>query len=115
MKIREAVEAVREEITQPGQDQSIGQWEPGGRCCAGARLAHAMGVSSGNYNQGLDAFAERIGGNRAQLIMMLKAAGAGRDPAGAKDWDDSPEHVWDRVARMEELPVTRGADLQGPT
>ena len=110
--IAEAVERVWDTVTLPNQEQQHGHWRDGGRCCAGSRLAHALGASSGQYLEGADAFAELLGGTRAEVILMLRDAGAGQDPLGTQDWTIPTEQVWKRLSMMERLPPTMGADLR---
>ena len=113
--IRRAAEKVRATVIMPGMDQEIGLWwSTGGQCCAGARLAHALGGSRiGDYMNGMRAFAQEMGCNEAQLVVMLQQAGAGHSPFGCEQWPAEPEEVWNRLASMEEFPDTAGADLSG--
>lgn len=108
-----AIRKVHRAVTAPGIDQSQGQWQEDGRCCAGSRMAHALGVPSGNFLDGADAWASEMGGNRAHVILMLRRAGAGRDPLGPDEWPVSPRAVWANLSGEEELPLLAGADLRG--
>ena len=108
-----AIRTVYRAVTAPGVDQSNGQWQEDGRCCVGARLAHTLGVETGNFLDGVDAWAREMGGNRAHVILLLRRAGAGRDALGADEWPDSPREVWANLSEEEELPALAGADLRG--
>ena len=84
------------------------------RCCVGAHLAHILGVNAGDnldYLRGADAWAQAVGGNRAHAILLLRAAGAARDPFSGQRWPTAPAEVFRRVVAVETLPVTVGADL----
>ena len=108
-----AIRKVHRAVTAPGIDQAHGQWREDGRCCAGARMARALGVASGNYLDGADAWAREMGGNRAHVILLLRQAGAGPDPLGPEQWPLSPREVWANLSGEEELPLLAGADLRG--
>ena len=113
-----AIRKVYRAVSAPGITQSQGQWQEDGRCCVGSRLAHALGVASGNFLDGADAWAREMGGNRAHVILMLKRAGAGLDPLGPGDWPTSPREVWANLSGEAELPLLAyanlgGADLRG--
>ena len=73
--IKTAVENVRDIVCLPDVDQTKGIWQDDGKCCVGARLAHALNEKSGDFLKGIDAFAKTIGGNRAHVILMLREAG----------------------------------------
>ena len=75
-----AVLAVREVVCAPDVDPAEPVWRSDGRCSVLARLARALG-RDGPFD-GVDAFARRAGVSRAQLVLMLRAAGAGPDPFG---------------------------------
>ena len=107
-----AIRKVYPAVRAPGIVQSNGQWQTDGRCCVGARMAHALGVDTGNFLDGADAWARDMGGNRAHVIVMLKRAGAGPDPLGPKEWPRSPRDVWARLSEVEELPTLVAADLR---
>jgi uncharacterized protein YjbI with pentapeptide repeats len=77
----------------------------------GARLAHALNVESGNFRDGRAAFARSLGCNEAQLVLLLRQAGAGRDPFNGLEWPNSPEEVWANLMEIEEFPRTQGANL----
>ncbi len=53
-KVQQMVRAVRDAVTAPDVDQKVGDWRDDGRCCVGARLAHALGLRSGSYLKGAD-------------------------------------------------------------
>ena len=108
-----AIRKVYRAVTAPGITQSQGQWQEDGRCCAGSRMAHALGVASGNFLDGADAWAREMGGNRAHVVLMLRQAGAGWDPLGPEEWPKSPREVWAKLSDEEELPLLAGADLRG--
>ena len=80
-------------------------------CCVGARLAGYFQIEGGYYLSGLDEFAKRLGGNRAHVILMLREAGAGRNPFSADEWSNTPKDVWRNLLKTEELPSLSGADL----
>ena len=108
-----AIRKVYQAVTAPEITQSQGQWQEDGRCCAGSRMAHALGVTSGNFLDGADAWAREMGGNRAHVVLMLRRAGAGWDPLGPEEWPTSPRGVWAKLSDEEELPLLAGADLRG--
>ena len=109
--IAEMVELVREDVTAPGINQSVGKWNSGGNCCMGSRIAHALGVPSGLYLEGIDEWATRMGTTRAHITVMLQDAGAGHDPLGPERWPNCPADVWKRLARAERMPELTGRDL----
>ena len=108
-----AIRKVYRTVTAPGLTQSQAQWRADGKCCAGARMAHALGVASGNFLEGADAWAKEMGGNRAHAILMLRHAGAAYDPFGPEDWPLNPLEVWANLSAEEDLPDLRGANLRG--
>ena len=110
-QIQQMIQLVRDAVTAPDVDPQVGTWQPDGRCCVGARLAHALGLKSGDYLDGIDEWARRMGGNRAQVLLMLKSAGAGNDPTGGDEWPTPPETVWRNLAEVESLPGLAGQDL----
>ena len=107
-----AIRKVYETVTAPGLDQSQAQWRADGKCCAGARMAYALGVASGDFLEGADAWAREMGGNRAHVILMLRRAGAGHHPFGPEDWPVDPHRVWADLSSEEDLPDLRGANLR---
>ena len=109
--IRTAAERVAETAAMPGMKQWVGTWRENGRCCAGARLAHALSVPSGGYVDGMRAFARSMGCNEAQLILLLRQAGAGHNPFGAWAWPNKPAEVWRNLMEIEDFPETRGTKL----
>ncbi len=110
-RIREMVEAVRAHVTRSGINQKRGNWNPEGDCCAGSRIAHALGVPSGSYLDGMDEWASRMGLTRAHVIAMLQDAGAGHDPIGPRRWPEPPAAVWRRLAEIEVPPSLAERDL----
>lgn len=112
-RIAEMVELVQAEVTAPGINQSRGRWNPKGDCCMGSRLAHALGVPSGLYLDGVDEWAAQMGLTRAHVAAMLQDAGAGHNPLGPDRWPECPAAVWRRLARLERPPRLTGRDLSG--
>ena len=112
-RIREMVELVRPEVTAPGINQGRGSWNDNGDCCAGSRIAHALGVPSGMYLDGIDEWAKRMGLTRAHVIAMLQDAGAGHDPIGPERWPEPPAAIWRRLREMENRPQLAGRNLSG--
>lgn len=110
-RIAEMVEIVREEVTAPGINQSRGRWNEKGDCCMGSRIAHALGIESGLYLEGVDEWAARMGITRAHVAVMLQDAGAGHDPLGSGRWPECPSIVWRRLAAVERAPALTGRDL----
>ena len=96
-------------------DQSYGIYDADTPCCVGAHLAHYLQVTTEDdeitYNTGAEAWARAIGANRVQAILLLRAAGANHDPFSSRPWRTAPEIVFRRLAKIEELPATAGADL----
>ena len=109
--IEEMIELVRAEVTAPGTNQSRGAWNDRGDCCTGSRIAHALGVPSGMYLDGIDEWASRMGMTRVQIIAMLQDAGASQDPIGPGRWPEPPGAVWRRLAEVQEPPTLAGRDL----
>ena len=109
--INEMVELVSAEVTAPGVDQRRGNWREDGGCCIGSRMAHALGVKSGKYLEGIDEWARRMGLTRAHVIVMLQDAGAGHDPIGPTQWPECPSRVWRNLARIESPPALTGRNL----
>ena len=101
-------------ITELPIDQSEGYYKNDDiPCCVGARLAGYFETENRNYHEGIDEFAKRLGGNRAQVILMLRAAGAGHDPMSVNEWLVSPKKVWQKLLEIEELPSLKNSDLRG--
>ena len=111
-RIREMVAMVQAEATRPGTNQARGNWNPEGDCCTGSRIAHALGVSSGTYLDGIDEWAARMALTRTHVIAMLQDAGAGHDPMGPERWPRTPSEVWRRLAEISEVPTLPGRDLR---
>ena len=110
-RIDEMVELVRAEVTAPGSNHNQGAWNDRGDCCTGSRIAHALGVPSGMYLEGIDEWASRMGMTRVQIIAMLQDAGASQDPIGPGRWPETPGAVWQRLAEVREPPDLAGRDL----
>ena len=110
-RIREMVAKVQTEVTKPGVNQKRGNWNPQGDCCAGSRIAHALGVPSGAYLDGIDEWAAQMGLTRVHVIAMLQDAGAGHDPIGPDQWPEPPAVVWRRLTAIREPPNLEGRDL----
>ena len=98
-------------VSMPDLDQNAAIWRPDGKCCVGARLAHALNVESGRFMGGANAFAESIGASLVQLILMLRAAGAPYDPFGIDEWQTGHPEIFRRLAKIETLPETRNAHV----
>ena len=123
LSIKEAFEQTAEVVCNGPWDQSVGHWDPDKPCCVGARLVGALSAldldstdklfpeGEGSFLQGVDTFAKLIGGNRAHVILMLREAGAGRNPLSEDSWPCTREEVWARAAWTEALPDLAGADL----
>ena len=111
--ITKMVELVREEVTAPGINQARGRWNDDGNCCMGSRIAHALGIRSGFYLEGVDEWAARMGTTRAHVAAMLQDAGAGQNPLGADRWPECPSIIWKRLVRVERMPELSGRDLSG--
>ncbi len=111
LSVAEAARLVEEAVTAPGIDQSVGSWREDGRCCMGSRIAHALGVETPNYLNGVDEWARLMGATRAQVILMLRDAGAGPDPLGPARWQESPRAVWRRLESLREMPRLHHRDL----
>ena len=112
-RIREMVELVRPAVTAHGINQGRGSWNEQGDCCAGSRITHALGVTSGMYLDGIDEWAARMGLTRAHVIAMLQDAGAGHDPIGPERWPEPPAAIWRRLREAESRPQLAGRDLSG--
>ena len=110
-RIEEMVELVRAEVTAPGTNQTRGAWNERGDCCTGSRIAHALGVPSGMYLDGIDEWASQMGMTRVQIIAMLQDAGASQNPIGPGRWPEPPGAVWRRLAEVQEPPNLAGRDL----
>ena len=102
-------------------DQENGNYEEGMPCCVGAHLANILEGSPStachfpatacDFTDGIDAWAELMGGNRAHAILLLRQAGAGMFPIGNCDWDLPVSEVWENLKKIEELPSLVGANL----
>ena len=91
-------------------DQKEGGYLANTPCCVGAHLANFL-KNEESYLDGFEAWAESVGGNIAQVLLMLKQAGAGSNPGGEEEWDTPPQEVFNRLRNIEELPDLKGADL----
>ena len=60
-----------------------------------------------------DAWCLLMKANRAHLVIMLREAGAGHDPFSGSEWSSTPTQVWEKLAKVEQLPNLEGADLSG--
>ena len=96
-------------------NQGVGVYLPTGPCCVGAHLANMMSMKTKMFHAGMNALAAHLGGNVAQVVLMLMDAGAGEDPFGEVEWPDPPHEVFARLSQVESLPETRGADLSHVT
>ena len=94
-------------------DQEIGWYNEGVPCCVGAHLANILGEETNerDFLDGIDAWAELMGGNRAHAILLLRQAGAGISPIGNLAWSLPLSEVWENLKKIEELPSLVGADL----
>ena len=95
-------------------DQEFPSFKPNRPCCVGAHLArlfceHAFQT---DYREGMEAWGQAVGGNRAHGILLLRNAGAGHDPFGTERWHWPPAEVFRRVAAVETLPDLRHANLR---
>ena len=98
-----------------------GVYSPRRTCCLGAHLADILNVGGSGLNDftsGADAFAELMGANRAQAILLLRKAGAPHCPFGGSaprhgrlKWRVPIETVWRNLMLIDELPETRGCNL----
>ena len=77
-QLRSAVALVEETATMPGLRQWYGMWLKNGKCCMGARLAHALQEDNTGYTNGMRKFAARAGCTVPQLVVMMRQAGAPR-------------------------------------
>ena len=75
-------------------------------CCVGALL------SKGNYHQGKNALAKSLRQqgfeycNPAHILLMLMKCGVDRDPWGPNTWERRPSFVFDKLLKIEKLPLT---------
>lgn len=94
-------------LTRRKINQDIGEYSPDKPCCIGALLAFHFGVyqmSNRDFMRGKKAFAKALGGNTAQVIQMLRNAGAGYEPFGGDKWPIPHKKVWDRLKEVESFP-----------
>ena len=96
--------------------QGEGAYRKDAPCCVGAHLANYFGVAEGyslDFLDGAEMLGGELGANRAHLVLMLRASGAGWDPFGREAWDDPPGDVFRKLAEIEDMPDTTGADFSG--
>ena len=96
-------------------DQDLGQYSNKTPCCVGAHLAYHLDIGlwdHEDYLRGADAWAEAMGVTRAHVILLLKAAGAGKDPLSSTAWKLSPAEVYQNLLKIEEFPTLIGTDLR---
>ena len=113
MRIQEAIEKVRATASLPNMDPSQECWRDNGQCSLEARLCRALSSENVHLYDLPDAWGRMMGANRAQLVIMLREAGASHDPFGNTEWPLPPAQVWENLARVEQLPNLNGADLSG--
>ena len=61
-------------------------------------------MRSDDYHAGAQAFAQALGGNVAQVSVMLTYAGAGDYPFQSGKWPSSTEEVWENLKAIEDFP-----------
>ena len=95
-------------------DQSHGTYEGERKpCCFGAHVAHVL-AGKEYYREGMEALCADWDCNMAQVVLMLRECGAGRNPFGGDEWETPPAEVLRRIAgRYEEPPSLQGAHLRG--
>ena len=91
-------------------DQWEALWDQGNPCCVFAHLAHILGAGD-YYRDGAAAFCRVLGANMAHVLLMLRQCGAPRNCFGTDKWPVALSQVFRRLAQIESLPDTRGADL----
>lgn len=113
------------EGTHKGMNRRItsiqGGYSANRTCCLGAHLADILNVGGNGLNdftKGADAFAELMGANRAQAILLLRKAGAPHCPFGGSaphygklKWRVPIEVVWRNLMLIDQLPETQGCNL----
>ena len=95
-------------------NQGVGSFYPGWACCVGAHLADFFDKAQyeeKDFIRGAEAFASALGLNQAQVVLMLRSAGAGVNPFSADKWRALPADVFRNLAEIEEAPPTAGANL----
>ena len=95
-------------------NQGVGSYYPGWSCCVGAHLANFFDKAQfeeKDFVRGGEAFASALGLNLAQVVIMLRTAGAGVNPFSTDKWPALPADVFHNLAEIEEAPDTRGANL----
>ena len=88
------------------------------KCCFGAHLAHILGVEKSpgglfHFEDGIDEFCRLCKATPAQVVLMLRSAGAGDRPLCGIRWNTEPAVVMERLCEIEELPATSGHDFNG--
>ena len=81
-------------------------------CCVGAHMAKLLDVAESettDFLDGIDAWIELVGGNRAHAILMLRYAGAGKQPLSDTTWPVEPKKVFENLRAIEILPSLSGA------
>ena len=79
-------------------------------CCFGSHLVKYLDTASG-YMSGANAFAKAIGGNLVHVFLMFRSIGI-RNPFGCTDWAIPHDTAMRLLSEIEELPETKGADLE---
>ena len=85
-------------------------------CCVGAHLANyllntATVDKQRSFQEGIDAWAAKIGGNRLHAIRLLRDAGANHNPFNALSWELPPSKVFAKLAAVETLPDLSSYDF----
>lgn len=101
-------------------DQHYGGFDvhDGKACCVGAHIANILAVNvvgqpdAWDYMRGIDKWISLVGGNRAHAILMLRKAGAGKNPLSGDKWKITPTQVWKNLWKQEQLPRLASADLR---
>ena len=81
-------------------------------------LANILGIEEKDYEHyknGIDAWAKEMNTTRAHIIIMLREAGAGKNPISTNQWENSPIEVYKNLCKIEELPSLESADLSNLT
>lgn len=115
MTVQEAVELVRETDDLPDIDSMQHWWQEDGWRSLVASLHQVIIGDSENINIPYlklpDARGEMMRANRAHLMIILREAGAGRDPFGPEEWTTTPAKVCQNLTTVQQLPTLTGADL----
>ena len=110
---RETVLAMAPVMTLPRAFQPVWFWNPLGYSCAGARMAKALGAEKKTWSRGVNSFCRETGLNMPELILALQRCGSSRNPFSGLSWPEPLSIVWPRLAEIEEVPGTSGANLAG--